>query len=242
MADVIKESFNVRQAHLYFLSRNIVNLVHDFKNHLATVNEFAGLMVDMFKLGHRQRFSWLIRFFKQDKHLSTNQKSLLKELKILQKEAQEASILIQHLGHFSEGLGKSRSTFLANKALEEIYYLLHRYARSSDIGLEIKTFGNGPLIEADLTDFRLAVFYNAKRAINALKSGDKIFLESHTEKENFKISITYPDSPSDVAITEDPDKTFYYDLIKDIGGTIEERYEGKMHIVILIFPLASDKT
>jgi hypothetical protein len=241
MAGVIKDSFNLREAHLDFLNRNMVGLVHDFKNHLATVNEFAGLMVDFFEIGHKRRLSWLTRFFKPDKDLNLSEKSLLKELKTFQQQANEASILVQHLGNFSDGLGISRSTFPANEALEEIHYLLLRHARSIDIELEIKTSGNGPLIESDLTGFKLAVFCNVERAMRGMKSGHKISLESHTEGDYFKIFIMYTDSHPAVAISENTYNTFHYDIIKNIGGRFEERYEGKMHIVVLNFPLSSGK-
>ena len=105
------------EAHLEFLGRSLAHLAHDLKNHLATINESAGLMGDLLKLKRRKHSGWARRLFKRGQGPPLNIDSFFKELNAIQEEVVQGSVLIQNIGNFAYRLEKNPSLFTGNEAL-----------------------------------------------------------------------------------------------------------------------------
>jgi len=109
--------FTLSEAHLDFLGRSLVHLAHDLKNHLATINESAGLIGDLLKLKQRKHSGWARRLFKRGQGPSLNIDPFFKELNAIQEEVVQGSVLIQDLGNLAHRLEKNPSLFTGNEAL-----------------------------------------------------------------------------------------------------------------------------
>jgi len=92
-----------------FLGRSLVHLAHDFKNHLATINESAGLMGDLLRLRQKKAPGRIRRFFSRGPGPSFNPGPLLEELSTIQEEAWEGSALVQELGELAHRMEENRS-------------------------------------------------------------------------------------------------------------------------------------
>ena len=168
----------------------------------------------------------------------------MRELKTIQEEALQASILIQHLDRFAHGLEKPWSVFAVHEALEEIKDLLLKQARRRGVHLEIKPAGTSAIIETDPTCFQLAILYNVEQVMAGLESGRRIFLEFEIKDDHFQVCITGPEPEACRALPPEgsDDQGFYRDIVEDIGGKIRKRSAPGRHVIALAFPLADDKT
>lgn len=110
----------LREAHLDFLGRNLVRLAHDFKNHLATINQSAGLMADLLRLKHKKRSCWIRRVFRRGRKRLPDIDRFLMELDAIQEQVVQGSTLIQDLGRFGHRLEENSSIFLGNESLKEM--------------------------------------------------------------------------------------------------------------------------
>jgi len=108
---------SLSEAHLDFLGRSLVHLAHDLKNHLATINESAGLMGDLLKLKQRKHSGWARKLFKRDQGPPLNIDLFFEELNAIQEEVVQGSALIQDLGNLASRLEENPSLFTGNEAL-----------------------------------------------------------------------------------------------------------------------------
>ena len=104
------------EAHLDFLGRSLVHLAHDLKNHLATINESAGLMGDLLKLKKKKYSGWARRLFKRGQGPALNIDPFFKELNAIQEEVVQGSALIQDLGNLAHRLKENPSLFTGSEA------------------------------------------------------------------------------------------------------------------------------
>ncbi len=108
---------NLSEAHLDLLGRSLLHIAHDLKNHLATINESAGLMGDLLKLKQRKHSGWVRRFFKRGQGPPLNHDPFFKELNAIQEEVIQGSALFQDLGNLAHRLEGNPSLFTGNEAL-----------------------------------------------------------------------------------------------------------------------------
>lgn len=105
------------EAHLDFLGRSLVHLAHDLKNHLATINESAGLIGDLLKLKQRKHSGWARRLFKRGQGPPLNIDPFFKELNAIHEEVVQGSALIQDIGNLAHRLEENPSLFTGSEAL-----------------------------------------------------------------------------------------------------------------------------
>lgn len=114
------------EAHLDFLGRSLVHLAHDLKNHLATINESAGLIGDLLKLERKKHSGWARRLFKRGQGPPLNIDPFFKEVNAIQEEVVQGSALIQNIGNLAHRLEYNPSAFTGSDALalKEIHEVL----------------------------------------------------------------------------------------------------------------------
>ncbi len=105
------------EAHLEFLGRSLAHLAHDLKNHLATINESAGLIGDLLKLKQKKHSGWARRLFKPGQDPSLNIDPFFKELNKIQEEVVQGAALFHDLGNLAHRLEENPSLFTGNEAL-----------------------------------------------------------------------------------------------------------------------------
>lgn len=238
------EGLSLRIAHLNFLGRGLVRLAHDLKNHLATINESAGLMVDLLKHQHKQRSGWRDRSFKGRQTPSLDMASLLSVLERIEKEVVQGATLIQNLGRFGHRLEEPRSVFDGEEALEEIRDVLLEQVGEKGIHLEIRPSETKPMIETDLSGFQMAVVWNVEKVMAGLEQGHRIVLETAVRKGLFQVCLSSPCAgyPPRFVSEELCDEGFYGERVEELGGQMWDRSDHGKYTVTLAFPLAGGKT
>jgi hypothetical protein len=238
-----RDGCSLSVAHLNFLGQALVRLAHDLKNHLATMNESAGLMEDLLKMKKRQRWGWARRLFKGYRSLSLDMAPFLTPLGTIQEEIIQSSALIQQLGHFAHHMEGAQPLFEANEALEEIQGLLLEKARKKDIHLDLRLCRSTSTIETDPIEFQMAVFFVVEKVIAGLKGGRGIVLESVTRQGTFQVCLSSPcpENPPRLSSGELNDEGIFRDMIEELGGRILEESQEDKYSITLNFPLAKKR-
>jgi len=242
-AEAANDGPSLSAAHLNFLGQALVRLAHELKNHLATINESAGLMLDLLKMKKRQRWGWAGRLFRRRRGLSLDLAPFLTPLNTIQKEIVQAAALIQRLGRFAHRMAEARPIFEGNEALEEIQGLLLEKAGEKDIHLVMRLCKRPSTIEIDPIGFQMAVLFNVEKVMAGLEGGRRVVLESDVREGIFQVCLSSPCpeySPRFGSEALD-DEGFYQDMLEKMGGRILEQSQDDKYSITLDFPLARRK-
>ncbi len=234
----------VRVAQLQVLSRGLVDLGHDMQNHLATINESAGLMMDLLQLKRKKRFDWAARFFKRDQGPGLNTKPFLNDLSAIQKEVIEGASLTRRLSRFAHRFGETQSIFRSDEALEEIQDILWRQAEERSIRLEMRLAETASMIETDRTGFQVAVLWNVEEVMGTLGSGNRVVLETDIGGGLFQVRIIRPQLEDFSALFPDEpgSRNFCRDIVEVLDGHVSDQSGDGTYVVTLAFPLAKGTT
>jgi len=242
-AEAANDGPSLSAAHLNFLGQALVRLAHELKNHLATINESAGLMLDLLKMKKRQRWGWAGRLFRRRRGLSLDMAPFLTPLNTIQKEIVQAAALIQRLGRFAHRMAEAQPIFEGNEALEEIQDLLLEKAGEKDIHLVMRLCKRKSMIEVDPIGFQMAVLFNVEKVMAGLEGGRRVVLESDVREGIFQVCLSSPCpeySPRFGSEALD-DEGFYQDMLEKMGGRILEQSQDDKYSITLDFPLARRK-
>jgi hypothetical protein len=239
-----KVGLGVRVAQLQVLSRGLVQLGHDMQNHLATINESAGLMIDLLQLKRKKRFDWAARFFKRGQGPGLDREPFLNDLGAIQKEVIEGATLTRRLSRFAHRLGETQSVFRGDEALEEIQDILWRQAEERGVRLEMRLAETASMMETDRMGFQVAVLWNVEEVMRPLESGDRVVLETDIGGRLFQVRIIGPHAEhlSPLSPDEPGSRNFCRDIVKDLGGHVSDHSGDGTHVVTLAFPLAKGTT
>lgn len=235
-----KIGHGVRVAQLQVLSRGLVQLGHDMQNHLATINESAGLMIDLLQLKRKKRFDWAVRFFKRPQGVVLDVEPFVNDLNLIQEEVMEGATLTQRLSRFARHLEETDAVFGAHEALEEIREALLRQAEGKGIRLEIKLAKTGPMIDTDRPGFQVAVLCLLEQVVGVLESGQKVLLETDIREGAFQVRVTSPrgEEPPRLPTDEPGNRHCCRDIVEDLGGQVLDRSGDGSYVMTLAFPLA----
>lgn len=241
---VAHDDLSLRLAHLKFLGQGLARLAHDLKNHLATINESAGLMVDLLKLEQRQRFGWLGRLFRRGQTPSPDMAPVFSDLKRIEKEVIQGAILIQHLGRFAHRLEETRSVFDGDEALEEMRCILLEQAKIKGIHLEMRLSESMPMIETDPSGFQMIVLCNVEKFMAGLENGRRVILETAIREGLFQVCLSSPYSGylPRFGSEEHCDEGVCRKGVEALGGQIWNQSGHGNYAVTLAFPLVRGKT
>jgi two-component system NtrC family sensor kinase len=165
-----------RIAEAQTLGRSLAFLAHDIQNHLATINESAGWMKDLFEQKDKHGFDRITLYFKRAR--VPDREELFPGLETIQKQVGQISALTKRLSSFAHRLEEKKSVIDANKVIEEVMDVLLKETREKDIHLELKQTKEVCMIEIDPLGLQMAVFENLKSIINKLEAGARLVLET----------------------------------------------------------------
>ena len=239
-----KVGLGVRVAQLQVLSRGLVQLGHDMQNHLATINESAGLMIDLLQLKRKKRFDWAVRFFKRGQGPGLDSEPFLNDLSAIQNEVIEGAALTRRLSRFAHRFRESQSVFRGHEALEEIQDILWRQAQERGIRLEMRLAETVSMIETDRMGFQVAVLWKVEEVMGPLGSGNRVVLETDIGGGLFQVRIMGPHAEdfSPLSPDEPGSRDLCRDIVEDLGGHVSDQSGDGTHVVTLAFPLAKGTT
>lgn len=134
----------LRNSQQAFISKVISHTTHEFKNHLAIINESAGLMGDLLSMEKGAGIANLERYQKIIKSIND-------------RVAMSAEVTLK-LNHFGHRMDFPLSSFNVNEVLEEELKLLGRYAEQKQVELSTDFEPEIPSIYNHTSIFQYMVF------------------------------------------------------------------------------------
>jgi nitrogen-specific signal transduction histidine kinase len=113
---------DLRMAHLAFVGKLLAGLAHENKNHLAIINESAGLVQDLLSMS--------------GKSVGGMDEKVAKMLNLISERVEKANQMTRYLSRFAHRMDSPVSMFSVSEVLEEEVALIERFARQQSIRIE----------------------------------------------------------------------------------------------------------
>jgi C4-dicarboxylate-specific signal transduction histidine kinase len=163
----------LRNSQLKFIGKLMAGVSHEFKNHLAIINESSGLMDDLLQI--------------EDTGLQ-NPERFLKITKGIEDRVAEAALMSRHVNTFSHRMDEPCASFDVNAVLQEEVSLLQRFARQQNTYLEMQPGQNLPTIYNNPSLFQFVVFCLLEPTLDYAGSNSRILIS--TEKQETAVKVT----------------------------------------------------
>ena len=175
----------LRNSQLTFIGKLMAGVSHEFKNHLAIINESNGLMDDLLQIENTG---------------PQNPERFLKITKTIEERVAQAALMSRHFNSFSHRMDDPCSSFDVNEVLQEEFSLLQRFARQQNTHMEIKLGQNLPAVDNNPSLFQFVVFCLLEPTLDQAGPGSRILIS--TEKQETAVKITVDSESSQGSSTE----------------------------------------
>lgn len=179
----------LRNLQLKFIGKLMAGVSHEFKNHLAIINESNGLIDDLLQI----------------ENLSPqNQERFLKITKAIEDRVAQAALMSRHVNSFSHRMDDPCSSFDVNDVLREEISLLQRFARQLNTHLEMQPGQDLPAIYNNPSLFQFVVFCLLEPTLDQAGPDSHILISTEKQEAAVKITVALesPTGSSDVQTTE----------------------------------------
>ncbi|RJQ69902.1 MAG: hypothetical protein C4519_21470 [Desulfobacteraceae bacterium] len=163
---------SLRTFHLAFIGRVIAGVSHEFKNHLAVVNELSGLLGDLLAAGSGQE-----------------QERLLRIVRTIGERVDQAALLTDYLNSFAHRMDRPFSTFALNEAVEEELALMQRFGLQQDLRFESCYQENLPAVHSNPALLQLALSWLLCELFFKLETGSTIVVATALSETAAEVEI-----------------------------------------------------
>ena len=153
---------HLREMQLAYIGRLMAGLSHEFKNHLAIIREFSGLVADLLDL--------------EEAEDPTNRERYKKIISGIDERVTQAAEMCRFLSRFSHRMDKPLASFSVNDLLQEEMYLLHRFARQKQVELVSSFDDDLPVIFNNPSLLQFAIFCIVWPALELLETNGRILI------------------------------------------------------------------
>jgi C4-dicarboxylate-specific signal transduction histidine kinase len=153
---------HLREMQLAYIGRLMAGLSHEFKNHLAIIREFSGLVADLLDL--------------EEAEDPTNRERYKKIISGIDERVTQAAEMCRFLSRFSHRMDKPLASFSVNDLLQEEMYLLHRFARQKQVELVSSYDDDLPVIFNNPSLLQFAIFCIVWPALELLETNGRILI------------------------------------------------------------------
>jgi nitrogen-specific signal transduction histidine kinase len=168
------EERELRASQLAFIGKVLATFSHELKNHLAIINESAGLILDLMEL--------------EKSPAREHSDQYVKTLRSIHSQIERTLSLIAYFNRFSHRMDNPLSIFNVNDVMEELFTLLHRFTNQKKITIE-KTFQKDiPPIYSDPARLHLLVYCLMQEHMGKL--GENSTLEFRTSLSDNAVLIS----------------------------------------------------
>ncbi|MBF0565126.1 MAG: HAMP domain-containing histidine kinase [Nitrospirae bacterium] len=234
---------------LAFIGKVLSVFTHEMKNHLAIINETAGLLGDLVEFGGRGGGEF-------DKN------QILKTVRDVELQVKESSSMVTMLNRFGHRMDHPVSIFNVNDTIEELTALINRMISQRRLSFELNLPGGVSMVEGNPSTLQLLLFRIISDIMAGLAEKSKIALITRQDDDTVTIvckpvgekaksqpvsALTQP--ASQVSANHDPaDLNQRYKRSSDeLGALVTKSSDGVISVVLPISntkigPLAGDIT
>lgn len=169
------EERELRASQLAFIGKVLAIFSHELKNHLAIINESAGLVLDLMEL--------------EKSPAREHADQYLKSLRAIHNQVERTLSLITYFNRFSHRMDNPLSTFDVNDAMEELFALLHRFTNQRKITIEKSFQRDIPAIHSDPARLHLLIYCLMQEHMGGLAENSTIQFRTSLSDNAVLISI-----------------------------------------------------
>ncbi|MBF0554612.1 MAG: hypothetical protein HQK96_08685 [Nitrospirae bacterium] len=180
------------ERHLAFIGKVISLYTHEQKNHLAIINESAGLLGDMLE------FSETIKELPQAGQL-------LDIIKSIDAQIKRSSEMAKYLNAFGHRMDSPLASFNVNDCVQEVLVLLNRLIAQKRITFKTDYATGLPLITGNPSSLQLLVFMAIQGLLTVARENTHILVKTFNTNDSAIISITPEELDAPIDFMENSD-------------------------------------
>ena len=180
----------LRDNQLASLGKMLAGYSHELKNHLAIINESAGLMDDLLEMGAIEDEQSIQRF--------------KKSIALIWERISQADTMAKHMNSFAHKMDTPVSTFDVNELLSEELAFLDRFFWIKSVSVHKELQPDLPSVTNNPSLLQFVIFTYMHQMIAGIESGTEITLSSQMKEQDILIII---DAPSIAAPAIDSDSS-----------------------------------
>ncbi len=203
---------------LRFVGKIIAGFTHEIKNRLAIINESAGLMGDMMRIG---------------KSAENNASEYIEIIRSIEDEIEKTNTQFRYLNRFAHRMDTKLSVFSINECLEELTALLRRFANQKKMDIEHNFQEEIPKIRSNPSILQLLVFAFTEEIMTKFDKETRIIVKTEHTDNAVLIRITPEGKRIDVdSGTELFPSELRAEVASQLGGNISQE-ENKETVITL---------
>jgi len=215
----------LRDSQLASLGKMLAGYSHELKNHLAIINESAGLMGDLLEMGIIDDEQSIQRF--------------KKIISVIEERINQANTMAKHMSSFAHKMDIPDSNFDVNELLNEEFAFLDRFFWIKSVSVQKKLQSELPAVCNNPSLLQFVIFTYIHKIVAGIEAGGEIALSSQMQGKNILIII---EAPNLSALTIDQDScspdaaAIKYALNKMGIAIMEETLADDRHKTTLTIP------
>ena len=219
-----KKENTLRDHQLVTLGKMLAGYSHELKNHLAIINESAGLMGDLIDMGNIDNEQTLQRF--------------KKIISVIGERINKANSMAKYLSSFAHQMDVPISSFDINELLNEELTFLDRFFWIKSVSVQKKLQSELPSVNNNPSLLLYVLFTHILQIIDRIDSGGEIVLSSQMKGQNIQIIIDAASLSAPAADPESgsPDSASVTYALEKMGIAIEEETVDSQHRTTLTIP------
>jgi len=168
----------LRDSQLASLGKMLAGYSHELKNHLAIINESAGLMGDLLDMGNFDNEQTIQRF--------------KKIILVIGERIDKANTMAKYMSRFAHQMDMPISNFNVNELLNEELTFLDRFFWIKSLSIQKKLQPKLPSVNNNPSLLLFVLFTHILQIIDRIDPGGEIVLSSQMKGQNILITIDAP--------------------------------------------------
>jgi len=168
----------LRDSQLASLGKMLAGYSHELKNHLAIINESAGLMDDLLEMDCSGDERTVKRF--------------KKIISVIGERINQANIMVKHMNSFAHKMDIPVSNFDVNELLNEELAFLDRFFWIKSVSVHKNLQPGLPSVSNNPSLLQFVIFTYMHQIISVMESGSETTLSSQMQGQDILIVIDSP--------------------------------------------------
>ena len=215
----------LRDSQLASLGKMLAGYSHELKNHLAIINESAGLMDDLLEMGSIDDEQSVQRF--------------KRSISLIWERISQADTMAKYMNSFAHKMDVPVSNFDVNELLIEELAFLDRFFWIKSASLHKELQPDLPAVSNNPSLLQFVIFTYIHRIISGIDSGGEIAVTSQLKGQDILIIIEASNIPVSVIDQDSSDEVAIKYAIDKMGiAMTEETLTDDRNKTTLIIPAA----
>ncbi|UCD66027.1 MAG: HAMP domain-containing histidine kinase [Deltaproteobacteria bacterium] len=208
---------SLRELQLAFIGKVMAGLSHEFKNHLAIIRELSGLIGDLLMLEEQEQPMNIERY--------------KKNIAGIDERITQAAEMCRFLSSFSHRMDQALSSFNVNDVLQELIYLLHRFAHQKQVKLAPSFAEGQPTIFNNPSLLQFAIFCNIWPLLESLEPEGAILIAT-TQQDNAVEIVVKSEGAMKGQTTDNPFQEMLPEALHVLGAGLSRKAPEECAVTI----------